>query len=60
MALFSRKDNGSKGRDDKVVVTGKRVDGIWMMESTLRVRPGRARRSGGTLQTRNRSVRTVH
>lgn len=65
MGLFTKnaettKRNGGKG---KVVVTGKRVKGVWQMESAL---PLSARRKKSKsephtiLETENRRVRTLH
>jgi hypothetical protein len=60
MALFSKKDNGSKRGGGKVVVTGKRIKGTWMMESNLAPKTRRGRRSDVILDTENRRVRTLH
>ncbi|TFH24458.1 MAG: hypothetical protein E4H03_03605 [Myxococcales bacterium] len=60
MALFSKKDNGSKRGGGKVVVTGKRIKGTWVMESTLAPKPRRGKRSDVILETENRRVRTLH
>ena len=60
MALFSKKDNGSKRGGGKVVVTGKRIKGTWVMESNLAPKTRRGKRSDVILETENRRVRTLH
>ncbi|TFH25237.1 MAG: hypothetical protein E4H03_01360 [Myxococcales bacterium] len=60
MALFSKKDNGSKRGGGKVVVTGKRIKGTWVMESNLALKTRRGKRSDVILETENRRVRTLH
>ncbi len=60
MALFSRRGADSKRRGAKVVVTGKRINGTWMMESNLPPKTKRGKRSDVILVTENRRVRTVH
>lgn len=59
MAFFSKKNNGSKS-SKKVVVTGKRIKGTWVMESTLKPKSRRSKRSDVILETENRRVRTLH
>ena len=61
MTLFSKKDNGSKRSNTRVVVTGKRMKkGTWVMESVLPFKAKRSGESGAILETRNRRVRTLH
>ncbi len=61
MALFSKKDHGSKRRNRRLVVTGKRVKGTWIMESALPLRARRPRQTAtAILETQNRRVRTLH
>jgi len=61
MALFSKKKSGSKrGGTKKLVVTGKRVNGTWSMESVLPFKTKRSRQSAAILETENRRVRTLH
>ena len=60
MALFSKKGNGSKRGGGKVVVTGKRIKGTWVMESNLAPKTRRGKRSDVILETENRRVRTLH
>jgi hypothetical protein len=58
MKLFSK---GSKRSERKLVVTGKRVRGTWMIESTLPARAKRSQRDPGLLvDSENRRVRTLH
>jgi hypothetical protein len=60
MSLFSKKETVSKSRNSRVVVTGKRVKGAWIMESALPLRRKAAKPSGAILGTENRRVRTLH
>jgi hypothetical protein len=60
MALFSKKDNGSKRSGGKVVVTGKRIKGTWVMESSIAPKTRRGKPSDVILETENRRVRTLH
>jgi hypothetical protein len=60
MGLFSKKENTSKDRRSRVVVTGKRVKGSWIMESALPLRRKATKTSGAILGTENRRVRTLH
>lgn len=60
MALFSKKNVGSKRRGSKVVVTGKRIKGTWVMESNIAPKTRRGKRSDVILETENRRVRTLH
>ena len=57
MKLFNREKQSA----GKLVVTGKRVRGTWMIESTL---PAKAKRSALDpvllIDTENRRVRTLH
>jgi len=57
MKLFGReRQSGSK-----LVVTGKRVRGTWMIESTLPAKAKRSARDPGVLiDSENRRVRTLH
>lgn len=58
MKLFSRE---SKRSERKLVVTGKRVRGTWMIESTLPAKAKRSTRDPGLLvDSENRRVRTLH
>ena len=61
MSLITNKTKNTTATKTRVVATGKRLKGTWMMESKLE--PGRrARRSDDqTAQPgRNRRVRTLH
>jgi len=66
MGLFTKKAESTKrsiGTKGKVVVTGKRVKGVWQMESALPLSGRRAKSSrsaGAILETENRRVRTLH
>ena len=63
MGLFTKNAETTKSNNGKVVVTGKRVKGIWQMESALPLSASRKKRSGGSkaiLETENRRVRTLH
>jgi hypothetical protein len=62
MALF-KKTESTKRNDSRVVVTGKRVKGVWQMESALPLSGSRRKTGKGAeaiLETRNRRVRTLH
>jgi len=56
----SKKDSGSNKRGGKVVVTGKRIKGTWVMESNLAPKTRRAKGSDVILESENRRVRTLH
>jgi len=57
MKLFSREKQSA----GKLVVTGKRVRGTWMIESTLPAKAKRSPRDPGLLvDGENRRVRTLH
>ena len=60
MALFSKKDGGSKRHGGKVVVTGERIKGTWVMESNLKPKTRRGKHNDVILETENRRVRTLH
>lgn len=58
MKLF---DGDQKKAGRKVVVTGKRVRGTWMIESRLPAKAKRSKRDPGLmLDSENRRVRTLH
>ena len=57
MKLLSREKQSA----GKLVVTGKRVRGTWMIESTLPAKAKRSARDPGLLvDGENRRVRTLH
>jgi hypothetical protein len=58
MGLFSAKQ--SKRRASRVVATGKRVKGTWVMESRLSPKPTARRTATSVLSGENRRVRTLH
>ena len=58
MRLIGKKD--SKRRSTRVVATGKRVKGTWIMESLLSPKAGRNRSASSVLVGENRRVRTLH
>lgn len=61
MGLFSSKaSKPSDRRAARVVATGKRVKGTWVMESRLSPKPSRRRTSQSVLSGENRRVRTLH
>ena len=61
MALFgNRKRQESVEEGKKVVATGKRVRGVWTMESSLRPRARRNAADPSVLVAENRRVRTLH
>jgi len=60
MARFSRKDNGSNKPGGKVVVTGKRINGTWVMESSLPPNRKRVKNGDAILQSENNPIRTIH
>jgi len=58
MRLIGKKE--SKRKTTRVVATGKRVKGTWIMESLLSPKSGRGRSGSGVLVGENRRVRTLH
>jgi hypothetical protein len=60
MRMTAGKSKGSKAASARVVVTGKRVRGTWMMESLLSPQPRRSRGAGNQMAGENRRVRTLH
>lgn len=62
MNLFrSSKTNATKSDDSrKLVFSGKRVQGTWIMETTLPVAVRRSATSNGMVVGDNRRVRTLH
>ncbi len=59
MALFNNKQNDSKRRT-RLVATGKRVKGSWIMETALPAKTRQSNRREQILVTENRRVRTLH
>jgi len=59
MALFAKKAETKSG-ETRLVATGKRVKGTWMMESRLPIKAKRGRQSGQIMERENRRVRTLH
>jgi hypothetical protein len=59
MGLFLGKTK-SKRKGSRVVATGKRVRGTWIMESLLSPEPRRTRSGSNVLVGENRRVRTLH
>ena len=55
-----RHKSKTKRGGTQLVVTGKRVKGTWIMESTLPPRRRRAPETGGLVATENHRVRTLH
>jgi len=60
MGFFSSKRNGSNDRGSKVVATCKRINGTWMIESSIATKNRCAGHGIGLLTGANRSVRTLH
>lgn len=60
MGLFSAKPKAAKQRTSRVVATGKRVRGTWMMESRLSPKPTPRRSGAAIVAGENRRVRTLH
>ncbi|RMD85032.1 MAG: hypothetical protein D6815_02845 [Candidatus Dadabacteria bacterium] len=60
MAFFSGKQKAPSKRRARLVATGKRVKGTWIMESTLPVKARRSRRCDAIIVGENRRVRTLH
>lgn len=58
MGLFAKRED--KQAKKQVVVTGKRVKGVWTMESSIRPRQRRAKHDGVILDSDNRRIRTLH
>jgi hypothetical protein len=54
------KSTKSKRAATKVVATGKRVRGTWIMESLLSPKARRTRGSQAMLAGENRRIRTLH
>ncbi len=59
MGLFASKSK-TKSRTTRLVVTGKRQKGTWIMESRLSPKPRRARGTQSVPAAENRRVRTLH
>lgn len=61
MSLFRTKtDAASKSEARKVVFTGKRLQGTWVMETALAVPVRRSALNGNVVVADNRRVRTLH
>jgi hypothetical protein len=60
MGLLTSKAKGSKQAGKRVVATGKRIKGTWVMESLLSPKPRRSKSRTSTLAGENRRVRTLH
>jgi hypothetical protein len=60
MRMFGRKTGAGKRSQRRVVVTGKRLKGTWVMESALSPRAKANRSVISNLPTENRRVRTLH
>ena len=60
MSLFSKRNRSSKGSNSRLVVTGKRVNGTWIMESSLPATSKRNKKTGAIMRTDNNRVRTLH
>jgi len=61
MALFGGTKQTTRGRrSSRLVATGKRIKGTWIIESSLPPKPKRVRKSDAILVTENRRVRTLH
>ncbi len=58
MGIFAKREN--KDSKKQVVVTGKRVKGVWTMESSIRPRQRGAKHDGMIVASDNRRVRTLH
>ena len=59
MRLFSKAAKSNRGAA-RVVATGKRVKGTWMMESRLSPKPAKRTSNQSVLAGENRRVRTLH
>ena len=57
---MEQSNNTKKSNRKRVVVTGKRVKGVWTMESRLRGKTKRPSGERAILETENRRVRTLH
>jgi hypothetical protein len=60
MALFRKSTKSEESKSAKVVVTGKRLRGTWVMESTLEPKARRSADDPNVMVSANRRVRTLH
>ena len=61
MNLLRKKTTAeSKSESRKLVFTGKRVEGTWVMETSLPVPVRRSSMESGMVVSDNRRVRTLH
>lgn len=60
MALFSKNTKTEDSKTRKVVLTGKRTRGTWVMESRLEPKARRSSDDPSVLVAENRRVRTLH
>jgi hypothetical protein len=57
---LSRKNDAAKSETRKLVFSGKRREGTWIMETTLPVSVRRSPLNAGVVVADNRRVRTLH
>ncbi|MFT4570428.1 MAG: hypothetical protein ACI8TX_000567 [Hyphomicrobiaceae bacterium] len=60
MSLFRKSAKTEDSKSSRVVVTGKRLKGSWIMESTLEPKARRSAHDPSVLVAENRRVRTLH
>ncbi len=61
MSLINTKNpKSSKAESKKLVFSGKRVEGTWIMETQLPVPVRRSAMNGNVVVADNRRVRTLH
>jgi len=58
MGIFAKREE--KQSKKQVVVTGKRVKGVWTMETAIRPRQRRNKHDGMIVSSDNRRIRTLH
>lgn len=60
MSLIRKNTKTSKAESKKLVFSGKRVEGTWVMETNLPVPVRRSAMNAGVVVADNRRVRTLH
>ncbi|HYB98234.1 MAG TPA: hypothetical protein VEC57_03785 [Candidatus Limnocylindrales bacterium] len=60
MSIRTKTTDSSSKNSTRLVLTGKRVEGTWVMESKLPVRVRRSDLNDAVVVADNRRVRTLH
>ena len=60
MSIRTKTNDSSSKSQTRLVLTGKRVEGTWVMESKLPVRVRRSDLNDAVVVADNRRVRTLH